>query len=532
MVKRRRYKSNSNRRYYKRRRKKNNRLLLAVIGVFAVIMLITFISILSYGKVYSGILLNGNNVSGMSRDKLEQHIEETYNRPMVSSNYQISFLNKTWAVDPDELNIKYNKDNICDVVLSVGREGSIFSRIGKIFAIRFSPVNIDLSNTFDSVELISFDKDVMSNLVSSILDYINPIAIEHSVVKLRDGVNIISGFPGYDVSQEKLESAILEMIMDESSNSLDVVTLCKVTYPKDLDVEAVFNEVYIAPKDAVYIKSGGGASVSPHSAGKTVDRDSLTNTLSKLSGEYSKSHYLPYKTVQPKITTEQLKKPEFNETISSKSTKFSASDKNRNHNIGLAGSTINGYVLLPGEIFSFNRFVGDTTEAKGYLPAPGFGYADGLTYGGGVCQVSTTLYLSAIYGGVEIVKRSPHSYPVSYAHKGLDAAIAFDYKDLQIKNNFSAPIKIVCEMKSNSITFKIMGIKENKNITYEFEPVQIGDPVPFATEYTTDKKKAQKGSIGYKFETYRITYVDGVETKRELFNKSTYLVKNEIIYKP
>lgn len=140
------------------------------------------------------------------------------------------------------------------------------------------------------------------------------------------------------------------------------------------------------------------------------------------------------------------------------STRYSTvkAQQNRNTNMEIACNTINGLVLSPGQIFNWNKFVGQTTKAKGYKPAPvivGKSYA--LGYGGGICQVSSTLYNSALQAKFEIIERHPHSHPMAYMHGKPDATIAYPSKNLIFKNTLSYPTQIEASAKGGIVKVAI-----------------------------------------------------------------------------
>lgn len=136
----------------------------------------------------------------------------------------------------------------------------------------------------------------------------------------------------------------------------------------------------------------------------------------------------------------------YQETIGSYEAISQSDDDERAENLRLAAEAINGYVIEPGATFSFNEVVGDTTAERGYKEAPVL-YSSGLgsSDGGGICQVSTALYIAAVKADLEIVERHPHSVPSDYAPIGLDATIVYGSRDLRIKNNTDFPYHDLCK---------------------------------------------------------------------------------------
>ena len=205
-------------------------------------------------------------------------------------------------------------------------------------------------------------------------------------------------------------------------------------------------------------------------------------------------------------------------------------------NVALAAQRINGTVVQPGGSFSFSNTILPRTSANGYVTAPIYvSGKKGTGTGGGVCQVSTTLYNAVILAELEITQRSNHSMIVSYVKPSMDAAIAGDYKDLRFVNNQDIPIYIEGYTEGKNVTFKIYGHDtrpSNRVVTYESEVVSEQDP---GTQYVATgdpagyMKTAQGKHIGYVARLWKVVTVDGVEESREIFNKSTYKASPKIV---
>jgi len=145
------------------------------------------------------------------------------------------------------------------------------------------------------------------------------------------------------------------------------------------------------------------------------------------------------------------------EVLSTYTTKFNKNSKSRTHNMKLSSIAIDNYVLNPGDVFSFNKVVGYAGPQQGYQKAVIF--VDGKeeqAYGGGICQVSSTLYNAALDAGLEIVERHPHSKPVGYVPKGKDAATSYNGVDLKFKNTHPFPVTINSYMSDSTFTTEIL----------------------------------------------------------------------------
>lgn len=201
----------------------------------------------------------------------------------------------------------------------------------------------------------------------------------------------------------------------------------------------------------------------------------------------------------------------YQETIGSYEAISQSDDDERAENLRLAAEAINGYVIEPGATFSFNEVVGDTTAERGYKEAPVL-YSSGLgsSDGGGICQVSTALYIAAVKADLEIVERHPHSVPSDYAPIGLDATIVYGSRDLRIKNNTDFPITIYAKAVGQTVSVNLLGKPRDDGITIDATS-RVVDRYEQATK---DGGKQQY----YVSESFRVYYKDGVRTSRDLLS--------------
>ena len=218
-------------------------------------------------------------------------------------------------------------------------------------------------------------------------------------------------------------------------------------------------------------------------------------------------------------------------------TNFGTAVDGRTKNINVAAGKLDGTVVYPGEVVSVAEAIGPTTAENGYFPAGS--YENGTTvetYGGGVCQVSTTLYNAVIRAELEVVTRAAHSMVVGYVEPSMDAAIADGAKDFQFKNNQKTPIYIESYTSGGNLYFTIYG-KETRpanrkvefvsEVTSQTDPqkeyVAVGDQPIGYVETTT------KPHIGYTARLWKVVYEDGVEVSRDVFNNSKYNPSKEVI---
>ena len=220
-----------------------------------------------------------------------------------------------------------------------------------------------------------------------------------------------------------------------------------------------------------------------------------------------KSEYvIPLQTLYPNVTTNMIGAEAFPDLLSTYSTKYSTRDTDRTTNLQLASSKINGTVLMPGETFSYNQVVGERTISAGYKEAPIYvsgEVVDGL--GGGICQITSTLYNAVLYANLEIVERSNHQFVPSYVTASRDATVVYGSIDFKFKNNRNYPIKILCSVSGGIARFNIYGLRTDN----EYE-VEISSRVTGSTADSTYS------------EAYRILKQNGQVVSSELLSKDTY----------
>ena len=215
---------------------------------------------------------------------------------------------------------------------------------------------------------------------------------------------------------------------------------------------------------------------------------SYNNQIGYVYNKYlsDKSTGAAQNTTQPSNTTTTTKGEEFSDVLGSKTTYYNSSVKGRTTNIRLAAEAINGTVLQPGETFSLNGIVGRRTAAKGYQNAIIFQngkQVEGL--GGGVCQVSSTVYGAVLYADLKVTERSCHQFQVSYTPVSQDAAVYYGSQDFKFVNNTDNPIKIVASAGSGSLSVTIYGTKTSEKTVTLSSKSSVSGNYKYASLYKT-----------------------------------------------
>ena len=270
---------------------------------------------------------------------------------------------------------------------------------------------------------------------------------------------------------------------------------------KNLEIKSLYNENKLSEKiqnisdsinvdmknATVYISDSGNISVSSATIGKELDIASTKESIyDAIKNKDYKSIDLKVNIKEPKISTEAVKS--VNTLLAEFSTKFSTKDSNRVTNVVLSAKATSDVLLMPGEEFSYNNLTGKRTASNGYKDAPVIinGKLE-QDVGGGVCQVSSTLFNSVLYSGLDVTSRRNHSLKSSYVSIGRDAMVSDGGSDFRFKNPYSHPVYIKNTVSNGVITSKIYGnISDKKNISIKVEP------------YTTEGLDAAKTYIEYK----------------------------------
>ena len=244
---------------------------------------------------------------------------------------------------------------------------------------------------------------------------------------------------------------------------------------------------------------------------------------------------LPLVTTTPDVTVASLKAEGLDRKIAEFTTSFTTSGEGRSHNVTVAAKALNETLLMPGDIFEYGKIVAKADKEYGYMEAPVI-LKGKLTpgIGGGICQVSSTLYNAALLAGLEIVERRNHSLVVHYLPVGLDATFADGYVNFKFKNSTGKQLLIRTVVADKKLTVKLFGSMPT-NISYSTETVQVKVNQP-KVQYVANAKLGlgkqetlQSGEAGYVVESYRIKSVDGDVVDRTRLSKDTYRAQDTLI---
>ncbi len=331
--------------------------------------------------------------------------------------------------------------------------------------------------------------------------------------------NIVQRYKALKDLQHENEVFPLEITFDEAIIRSIINEQCL-----QYNVEAVDGTLSREDGKFTYIAGQTGVEIDVEASVKKI--------YEFLSGEWDKEDTiidLVAETTQPRGTQEEL--AAVKDLLGSFTTSFSTSGYNRSGNVRNGASKINGTLLYPGDAFSTYEAVSPFTEENGYYEAGS--YMNGLvidSLGGGICQVSTTLYNAVLLAELEVTERFNHSMIVTYVDPSADAAISGTAKDFKFVNNLTYPVYIEgYTTEDKKITFNIYGCEtrpENRDVKYE--SIVISQTVPEGEKVVADSAQpagyidVQSAHIGYVAELWKVVTVDGEEESREQINQSRY----------
>lgn len=405
----------------------------------------------------------------------------------------------------------------------------------------------------------------MSSQVPLALPESDP-ALESLMERMEERVNAAAADRGYQVEGDKLvmtkgapavtvdwESAranareslqrVFEKGFAEESTMSEYRSTLLASQGKqvDPDFEAIRREVYAEPRGASLDLET--MEISDHAVGVDIDVAALKTAYENAgSGE---TFSVPLIVTQPRVTREELEGQLFRDVLGEATTRVTGSAARKN-NVKLAAAACNEVILLPGEEFSYNNTTGSRSADKGYLPAPiyaGGRSEDGV--GGGICQVSSTIYYAVLHTPLEIVERHDHQFAVSYLDPGMDATVYYGSLDFRFKNSTDYPIKVVTRSYDNkgSRYLEVQLYGTNADGRYARPTSAVFDKVAPGTVYKADPNvargalvldKEQYAYTGLKARTYRTIYeADGTVVEKQDLGVSTYKMRpNTYFYNP
>lgn len=512
----------------KAKRKKTTRALI-IIGCIVILLLCisTIFAILNMTseKVIKGVYISNIDVSKLTKKELEQKMKEITTE-MSARKVVLKYNDIETAINLEDIKLEYNLDDIVEQAYNIGRDSNIFINNFAIIKSAIFKSNLQMN--------ISYNEELIDKKIEEMSASIPGVVEEYAYYIDGEELVITKGKAGLSIEKEKLKQQIREAIYKIDKNAEIINVPVKNKEPDAIDMEKIHQEIYKEPVDAYITQNPTTVHPNVNGVNFAISVEDATKLLEEDKEEYR----IPLKITVANKTISDLGEEAFPDVLGTFTTRYDATNKNRSNNISLATQKINGTVILPGETFSYNKTVGKRTAAAGFKEAGA--YAGGKVIqevGGGICQVSSTLYNAVVYANLEITERSNHCFESSYVAAGRDATVSWGTLDFKFTNNRQYPIKIEASANSGVNKITIKGIKEEK----EYEVViqskvtsVIQTPIQYQESSEMDEgeeKIIQNGHNGCTSVTYKILKLNGATISTELMSTDYYKPLERIIVK-
>ena len=510
----------------KKQTKKVKKIIISIIIVAIVALLFSTVFALTNinnEKIISGVTIKGVEVSGLTKEEAIAKLQTIYSEKM-KNNIMLQYEELESELNPTLMEVNYNVEKAVNEAYSLGRDGNIFINNYHILGTLIGKKDFDVDMTMNEETTKQTINDIGANLPG--------IMMESSYSIEEDELIIIRGKEGVVISTDTLLSEVKDMLNDihETDNVIEIPVETKT--PQEIDVDKIHSEVYQEAQDAYYTKDP--FTVYPEVEG--IDFD-VEKAKEMIAAEVKDEYVIELIITKPKVTLEDIGTEAFPDRLSTFSTRYNAADKDRTTNLVIACQKLNGKVLMPGETFSYNETLGPRTYAAGYRNGKIYEngqVVDGL--GGGICQISSTLYNAALMSDMEIVERRNHQFVTSYVNAGRDATVVYGLTDFRFKNTRTYPVRLVASAKGGVATVSIYGIKEpDREYTYSFKTETVST-IPYTTKYVEDSSLAegkevvtQSGTNGLVSKTYMTKMLNGKVISTKLLSTDTYSAMQRIV---
>lgn len=503
-------------------------LLLIPLFIFAILVgiLSTVFALINRDNetIFSGISIQGIDVSNLTIDEAKRKVSSIIGNH-ISEEISLQHNDFQTVILPEQFGVSFDVDSAVEQAYSIGKSDSLIKNNYTILSLLLKNYNISPS--------INYDEDLLNSLIDSINAQL-PDRVVNSGYSI-DGTNLIitSGKDGILISSSDLKDEILSFLNDISSKNETINIPVNNVGAEPINLDAIYKDIFKLPVDASYTTNPYVVYPSSNGLDFAISMEEAKAIISNQQDEYT----IPLKITYPNVTTNQIGNEPFPDLLSQFSTSFTSSGYNRSNNIILSSAKLNGLVLMPGEEFSYNQAVGQRTRAAGFREAGA--YSNGKVVqevGGGICQVSSTLYNAVLYANLEIVERTNHYFNPGYVKAGLDATVSWGGPDFRFRNNRNYPIRIVTDTSGKKLKVYIYGLKTDDDCTVVLDPRYISS-VPYKTTYQNDASLAtgetrvvSSGSNGCKTATYKYVYdKNGTLISSECISRDTYSPHNKVV---
>ncbi len=477
--------------------------------------------VLNSSEIYNGIYVGDVKIGGLSKEDAQSAIAEHFS-DIGSKTVCFRMEDYEKEMSLSELCAQLDLEKTVQRAYDIGRGDSIPKRIKEILSLKKEHLVLPAMITCDDALLESVFAEVASQ-------YDQP-GKEMEIAIGENELTVTRGVPGNCLNIPKA----IERFKESALSLTDSVFRLELEeiIPTEPNAEEIYKQICGDPVDASYTIENQKLVIVDEKPGVDFNKSVAQNAIDSTPGDIIT---FPITVTAPGVTAEQIRSEMFTDLLGSYSSRYNAGDTSRSHNVWLASQKINEVVLAPGDVFSYNDTVGPRTISHGFKTANVYvGNKVEPGIGGGICQVSSTLFNAVVLADLKIVYRTNHSLPVSYVPLGRDATVSYGSIDFKFSNNTGHPIKIVASAGGGVNKVSVYAQKENPGRTVEIRTectgtipsklVQKEEP----TLPVGEIKIEQKGSNGSYYNTYKVTLENGNVVKSELLTKSTYVPTDRI----
>lgn len=501
--------------------------LLVVCIVFGIITCVNKLNT----KVYKNVFMLGENFSGKTSEEVMQIINNKSND--LSANEKLEVYQdgeSVYILKAEDIEFKFDVEKTVQSIMEFGRDSNIFKNNFNVLKAIFSKKEVEPVYTYDVEKLDNMIKNIDLSIKDRYAD--DSYSLDEKEGKLL----IVNGKTGNSIKYDEEKLNIVNAFESKDQNTYDLNIEKKV--PQRLDADKVYSEVKRDAKDA-YIDT----SVSPQKyVAEIVGFDFDVNKLKEIlelpeNKEEGKTIEFKINVIEPNVKLIDITADLCKDKLAGYTTYFPAGSYARSNNLKIALSYMNGVVVMPGEIYSYNKNIGDTTASKGYQAAATFKAGTTVNeMGGGICQTVSTLYNTVLMANLEVVERHQHGLPVGYVPPSRDATVYSPVLDFKFKNNRETPIKIVTSFTYNgSLNVSIYGTKQDNDPEVILSQTTTGT-IPYTTRYEYDANMPYGSQVvvtagvnGYTSESYITKKLNGVTISSGLLSKDKYNAQQQVI---
>ena len=495
---------------------------------------------LEHDNILANVSVAGVNVGGMTKGEAIQAVRSATANTYTGKPMTVTFGKESQTIAPSLSGAKLDVEAAVEAAHAYGRQGFVFRRKYEQYKLSKGIVPLDITDNLGlNLDAIRAETNRLAEIYNCTVVQ-TTFRVEGSMpdtTKEFAGdrkLFVTLGKPGYVTDAKKLYN---QVIAAYNQNDLHVTADCAITEPDALDLDTIYQDYCLAPVDAIMDEST--FIITDEISGYGFDPSQIRQALS--SGTKGRGYCFNFHELAPNVTRQSIEAELFKDVLS-EYTSESGSLYNRDINLKLSCQSVNGTILLPGEVFDYNSTLGERTPEAGYRLGNTYSGMETIqTYGGGICQTSSTLYYCALLADLEIVTRTNHSFLNTYVPFGMDATVNWGTLDFQFKNNSKYPIKIEAYSNAGDVTVRILGTDyKDYYVDMEYEIWGVHGWETVIQELPPDNPKGYRdGEViatpytGYTVQTYRCKYDKNTNDliSREEEAYSVYSKRDKLICK-